>query len=187
VRDQRQATQTEEIRAAVGVGIEAVAEAPRGRADEQAAELPRRGGGDLSAKRVEEGADRALEGLENDVAGATVGDDDGVGAAEDVATLRVAAEVQVACGEEVVRLERQLVALLAFLADREEAHLRLCELEDPLCEVGPQRRDRVAPRLERARDDLGGAPVTAHRIDRDADHVGPYGASRRSGSTSRPL
>src|SRR2546430_2929426 len=109
VRDHRQATQTEEIRAAVGVGIEAVAEAPGGRADEQAAELPRRGGGDLGAKRVEEGADRALEGLENDVAGETVGDDDGVGAAEDVAALRVAAEVQVACGGEVVRLARQPV------------------------------------------------------------------------------
>ena len=44
----------------------------------------------------------------------------------------------------------------------------------------------VGARLERARDDLVGAAVTAHRVDRDADVIG-YGASMRSGSTSRPL
>ena len=44
----------------------------------------------------------------------------------------------------------------------------------------------VAPRLERARDDLGGAAVAAHRVDRDAGRHG-YGAWMRSGSTSRPL
>ena len=41
--------------------------------------------------------------------------------------------------------------------------------------------------FERARDDRPG-PVASHRVDRDPGH-GPelYGASMRSGSTSRPL
>src|SRR6266536_4104921 len=76
VGDHRQAAQPEQIGAAVCVRIEAGTQAARRRPDQQAAELagPRRR--DLLPQRVEQLADRALEQLERDVAGESVGDDD---------------------------------------------------------------------------------------------------------------
>ena len=58
--------------------------------------------------------------FERDVAGEPVGDDDVGGAVEDVAALGVAPEVEIGGREQRVRLERELVALLRLLADREE-------------------------------------------------------------------
>ena len=65
---------------------------------------------------------------------------------------------------------------------------------------GPKRTgvDAVGARLERARDDLVGATVAAHRVDRDAGHAAterrcgaarPRGpcTCRRSGRAVRPL
>ena len=66
---------------------------------------------------------------------------------------------------------------------------RLDELEAAGIEPGrteQDRLDRLAPCLERPRDDLFGGPVPAHRVDGDAGGHG-YGAWMRSGSTSRPL
>ena len=51
-----------------------------------------------------------------------------------VLTLGVPAEPQVGGAQELVRLQRQLVALLGLLADREEPHLRIRHLEDLLGE-----------------------------------------------------
>src|SRR5206468_9901136 len=128
--------QAEEVGAAVRVGIEALAETPGGRTDEHPAEGARSAGGDLLAQRVEQGADRPLDRLERDVAGEAVGDEDVRGALEDVAPLGVAAEVEIGGGEQLVRLERELVSLLGLLADGEEPNRRPRDAEDLLREDG---------------------------------------------------
>src|SRR5437763_2253348 len=58
VRDHRNMPEPEEVCAAVGVGIEALPEPPRGRPNEQPAELPSRRGGDLGAQRIQNAGDR---------------------------------------------------------------------------------------------------------------------------------
>src|SRR5581483_2905291 len=110
----------EEVRAAVRVRVEPRAQPARRRPNEQAAELRRRGRLDLRTEAGEDGADRPLDRLERDVPGEAVGDENVGGAFEDVATLGVALEVEVGGGERGVRLERELVALLRLLADRQE-------------------------------------------------------------------
>ena len=90
MRDHGEAAQPEQVRAAVGVGVEPGAETPRGRPDERAAELAGGGRGDLLAERVEQLLDRPLEQLQRDVAGEAVGDDDVGRAAQEVAALGVA-------------------------------------------------------------------------------------------------
>src|SRR5213596_2489260 len=97
--------------------------------DQQAADLAARGGADLVADALEDRRDRAFEELEADVAGEPVADDDVAGSAEDVPALHIAAEVEVALREQGVRLERELVALLGLLADREQPDLRIVDLE----------------------------------------------------------
>ena len=72
---------------------------------------------------VEQIHDRPLEQLQRDVAREAVGDDHVGGAAQQVAALGVAGEVEAALAQQRVRVERQRVALLVLLADREEAHL----------------------------------------------------------------
>ena len=94
MRDHREPAQPEQIRAAVRVGIEALPEPAGGRPDEEAADPAAAARGDLLAQGVEDGRDRSLRQLESDVAGEAVADDDVCGAAEEVAALRVAAEVE---------------------------------------------------------------------------------------------
>src|SRR5581483_6916433 len=121
VGDHGEAAEAEQVGAAVGVGVEPRAEAARGRPDQEAAELAPGRRGDLLAERVEELPDRALEELQREVAGEAAGDDDVGGAAEEVAPLGVAAEVDAGrLAEERVRPDRELVALLRLLADREQ-------------------------------------------------------------------
>src|SRR5471032_2561559 len=99
-----QAAQAEQVRAAVGVGVEAGMQPPRGAPDQQAAELPRRGRGDLLAQSVEELQNRSLEQLEGDVAGEPVRDDDVGRPTEQVAALGVPGEVEpVVLAQEPVR------------------------------------------------------------------------------------
>src|SRR5438105_5815806 len=112
VRDHGEPAEAEEICAAVGVGVEPVPEPPGSRANQQAAELAARRRGDLGAQRVEDRADRPFERLQDDIAREAVGDDDIGGAAEDVAALGVAGELEVARGEQLVHLERELVPFL---------------------------------------------------------------------------
>src|SRR6185312_2358173 len=69
VGDHGEAAQAEQVRAAVRLGIERRAEAPRRRADQKPTELPAPAGRDLVAERVEHGPDRPLEQLQRDVAG----------------------------------------------------------------------------------------------------------------------
>src|SRR5689334_16096533 len=130
VRDHREPAQAEEVRAAVGVRVETGAEAPRRGLDQEAAELPARGGGHLLPEGVEEVLDRPLEQLEHDVAGEAVGHDDVGGAAQELAALGVAAEVERALAQQGVRVERQRVSLLVLLADREEPHLWVLHAEE---------------------------------------------------------
>src|SRR2546421_2741969 len=106
VRDHDEAAQAQEVGAAVRVGVEALAEAAPGWTDEEPPEGSDRARGDLRAQRVEERPDRALDGLERDVAGEPVGHEDVGCALEDVAPLGVAAEVEVRGGEQLVGLER---------------------------------------------------------------------------------
>ena len=81
----------------------------------------------------------ALEQLQRDVAGEAVGDDDVGRAAQQVAALGVAGEVEPGrVAQQRVRLERQLVALLGLLADREQAHARARAM--PRISCGEDRR-----------------------------------------------
>src|SRR5205814_7224731 len=56
------------------------------------------------------------------------------GAVQNVATFRVATEIEVAFRKQRVRVERELVALLRFLTDGEEPNGRLLDVEDLLGE-----------------------------------------------------
>src|SRR5688572_30248448 len=100
VRDYRQPAQAEEIGTSVGVGVEALAQMPRRRPDQEAADLPTSRRADLLADPFENSLDRALEQLEADVAGEAVTDDHVAGAIQQMAALDVAAEVEVGGGEE---------------------------------------------------------------------------------------
>ena len=66
--------------------------------------------------------------------GEAVADDDVGSAREQVAALGVAGEAQVARGEQLVRLERELIPLLGLLADREQPHLGPLDAENLLRE-----------------------------------------------------
>src|SRR5437868_12032622 len=141
VRDDGQAAEAEQVRAAVRVGVEALPQPSGSGTDEEPADGAARIGGDLLAECVEQRGDRPLEELERDVPGEAVGDDDVGRAAEDVAALAVATEVEVARGEELMRLERELVALLRLLADGEQAHFQVGHAEDLLGEDGAHGRE----------------------------------------------
>ena len=108
--------------------------------DQEAAELAPRGGADLVPDAFEQRPDRAFEKLQADVAGEAVADDDVAGVAQQIAALGVAAEVEVGRDEQRVGLERELVALLRLLADREQA--------DPgrAIRAAPPRRSRPSGR-----------------------------------------
>ena len=72
-----------------------------------------------------------FEQLQRDVAGEPVGDDDVGGAREQLARLRVSREADPGgLAQQRVRLDRQLVALLGLLADREQPHLGVGDAED---------------------------------------------------------
>ena len=83
-----------------------------------------------------------------------------------------------ALAEQLVRLERELVALLGLLADREQADARLLDAEDLLGEDGAH-----VGELEQV---LG--PVVGVRagVDQDGDARRASGAGRRSRAASRP-
>src|SRR4051812_256289 len=95
VGDHREAAQAEQVGAAIGVRIEAMPEVPGSRADQETADLAASTRGYLGAQAVENRANRPFQGLEDDVAGEAVGDDHVGGAAQDVAPLAVALEVEV--------------------------------------------------------------------------------------------
>ncbi len=90
MRDHGEAAQTEQVRAAVGVRIEAGAQPAGRRPDQQAAELASGRRGDLLAEGVEQLGDRALQELQRQVAGESVGDDDVGRPPQQVAALGVA-------------------------------------------------------------------------------------------------
>src|SRR5439155_25597181 len=117
--DHGEPAQAEQVGAAIRVRIEARAQTAGGRADQEPPELAPRGRRNLGAQRVEDVLDRPLEQLQRDVAGEAVGDDDVRRAAQQLAALDVALEVELARAEQRVRLERKRVSLLVLLADRE--------------------------------------------------------------------
>src|SRR5206468_12427752 len=106
------------------------AEPSRGRADQEAAEASARRRSDLVVKPVHDRADRSLERLQGDVAGEAIGDDHVGGLRQQVAPLGVAAEVELTPGEQRVRLQAQLVALLRLLADRAQTTFRILTPEE---------------------------------------------------------
>src|SRR5687768_6129564 len=112
VCDDHDAAQSEQVGAAIRLGIESLAKVPRGGADEETADLSAGRAVDLVAERVEQRADRALHQLERDVAGEAVRDDDLSGALEQRAALDVALEIRLVLHEELVRLEHELASLL---------------------------------------------------------------------------
>src|SRR5205823_6274420 len=126
--------QAEEIRAPVGIRIEALPEPTRPRTDEQSADPAAERGRDLLAEGLEQILDRALEQLQRDVPGEAVRDDHVARPRDQVATLRVARKVQLARPEELMCLERELISLLGFLTDRQEPDLRIAHVQDFLCE-----------------------------------------------------
>ncbi len=90
--DHRKTAKSEQVRTAVGVGVEALPEPARGRSNQQAAELASRGRGDLRADALEDRPDRPFDQLEGDVAREAVRDDDVAAAQEEIASLGVACE-----------------------------------------------------------------------------------------------
>ena len=92
--DHGEPAQAEQVGAAVGVGVEAATHPAGGGADQQAADLSAAAGRDLFSQRFEDDCDRALEQLQDDVAGEAVADDDVGGTEQQVAALGVAAEVE---------------------------------------------------------------------------------------------
>ena len=101
---------------------------------------------------AEDGLGRPLDGLEADVAGEAVGDDDVHEPVHDVAALDVAVEVRDALvgGDELVRLDHLGRALGGLLADAEQADRRLGDAHDLA-------RERLAHDGELAQE-LGAAP-----------------------------
>ena len=178
MRDHDEPAQAEEVGAAVRVGIETRAQPPRSGADEEPAEGSGRAGRDLLAQRVEQGANRPLDRLERDVAGEAVGDEDVGGALEDVAALGVAAEVELGGGEQLVRLERELVPLLRLLADREQPHARAGR-----CRGSPRRRPRPW-----SRTGAGARRGSRRSLRRRSGPTGPCGRgwARRSRAGALP-
>ena len=73
---------------------------------------------------------------------------------EEVAALDVSGEVQLAAAQELVRLDRELVALGRLLADREQAHLRVIAIEQLLGED----RAHVAELEQVLRPGIGARP-----------------------------
>src|SRR6476646_2269169 len=96
VGDHGEASQAEQVGAPVGVRVEAVAELPRPRPDQQPAELSQRSRGELLAEGSQQARDRSLEELEGDVAGEAVGHDDLPACGQEIAAFRVAREGRVA-------------------------------------------------------------------------------------------
>ena len=116
-----------------------------------------------------------------DVPGEAVGDEDVGRAAQHVAALGVAGEVEAlgASREQRVRLERELVALLGLLADREQA-----------ARAG-RSTSRISCGEDRAHDReleqvLGPAVGVRAGVDQDARRRCASGSGRRSRAASRP-
>src|SRR3954451_2881660 len=115
--DHGQAAEPEEIGAAVGLGIETLAQFLGCRPDQQPTGLPARGRGDLCAEGLEEGLDRPLHELQRHVSGEAVADDDVSGMREELPALDVSDEIQGALFEERVGLAHEAVSLLRLLPD----------------------------------------------------------------------
>src|SRR6266545_4609010 len=111
VSDDGQAPQAQQVRPAVRVGVEALAEVTGGRPDQKPAHLPARRGADLVAHSLEERLDRPLEQLQADVAGEAVAHDDVGSGSQEVAALDVAGEAKIARRQQGMRLEGELVSL----------------------------------------------------------------------------
>ena len=114
-----------------------------------------------SRSAAEQAVNRALEGLQSDVAGEAVTDDDVDPAFEQRSAFDVADEPNATTCDRVVRLEGELIALLSLLTDREQPHGRLGHLEDVMGEerahVGELRQMlgagvRVRTRVDEHRD-----------------------------------
>src|SRR5581483_6974900 len=89
----------------------------------------------------------------------------------DVAALAVPGEVQIAGGEQRVRLDRQLVPLLRLLADGQKPDNRILDTEHLLGEDGPHGREldeMLGPRVRvRAGVDEDGGPALGRNGNRD--------------------
>ena len=96
--DHGEPAQAEQIGAAVGVGIEPLPQAAAPRAGSAGLRASRGSSWDLLAEPLEHRLDRSLEQLQADVPREAVADDDVAAAAQQLAALDVAAEVEVALG-----------------------------------------------------------------------------------------
>src|SRR5690606_15164173 len=74
----------------------------------------------------------ALHGLEEDVSGKAVGDDDVGLVAADVATFDVAREAKARFAEERVSCALQIAAFPPFLPNRKQSHARVVDPEEHL-------------------------------------------------------
>src|SRR3954469_22053715 len=130
VGDHGQAAKPEEIGAAVGLGIEPLAQLPGCGSDQQPAGFPARRRRNLRAKRLEECLDGALHQLQRHVSGESVADDDVGRVRQELTPLHVPDEVEAALFEQGVRLANESVPLLRLLADGEERDGRRRDPED---------------------------------------------------------
>ena len=104
---------------------------------------------------------RALQRLQQHVAGEAVGDHHVGGAVEHIAAFDVAVEVDhVVRSEQLVGFFDEQVSLLGFLADRQQAHLRRLHAETDAAVRRAEARELVQP--------LGVAVGHGARIEQDA-------------------
>ena len=178
VRLDRDRPQPDQVRAAVGLGIDLVAQRPQLGPQQQAAQLalPRRRGG--LADLVEQPGARALEQLEHDVAREAVGDDDVDRAERHVAALDVAGEDQPrVVGQQPVGVDHEPVALALLVPVGEQADARLVHAQHAGREGGAHVRELVqliGPR------DPGVAPMSSTTIGPFQDGSGCTIAGRRT-------
>ena len=176
--DDGEAAQPEQVRAAVGVGVEAVAQAPRAGRISRPPSLPRRRG-EISSRS----SSSSSPIVPSSSFSATLPVKPSATTTSAAPRSRSRASVlpaksSSASREQRVRLERDRVALLRLLADREQAHLGIGHVEDLLGEdgahvreleevlgprVGVGARRRSAPRPEPRGNDDG---------DRRTHHAG---------------
>ena len=129
MRDHHGAAHPEQGRAAVALGVETGVELAQPAALQQRADPGAAGSGERAAKLAAGEAQRALEGLEGDVAGEPVGDDHVHHAGHEVSAFDVAREVdrqrarRRLGGQQLMGPAGEHVALARLGADSEQPHL----------------------------------------------------------------
>jgi hypothetical protein len=190
VRDHDAAAEPEQRRAAVALGVEALAQLAEPAALQQRAEPPGPGSREGGAQFGRREPHRSFERLQRHVAGEPVGDDHVDRAGHQVAALDVAREVerQRAAlrfgGEQLMRPAGQHVPLARLGADGEQPHLRRRDAERYL-RVGHAELAELNQHLRLWVG--GGADVDEHRVVRVRRQHDGESRPRHAGQLGEPV